>query len=582
MSMADEPFGLPGQRSREPRRARRTGVVVGVMAVAVLVMAAVAAGAYAYATAPSAGAHTPTYGANTHDPVVTLAIHHAGSLAAGKAHVSVDGAAVPDVRVASGVVRAALPGLADGTHDVEVRTDPLGLLGRRIDVHWNLVVDTKPPALRVASPLIIQPAARASTAAAATPAAPAVSADAVTSTAPTPAPATAPSPFPQRPYARSDQRVTRFRIRTEQGAHVSVTSIKNPAATGTATAGASGEADVSVALAEGRQAVRIQVRDRVGNVTGKRMLVVVDSIAPKVSFDTAQVLKSNVLAPVISASDASGYASHFTVDGLTSDVTIRPLTAAPGRSTPAISSAAPLAEGVHTLSFTATDPFGHATTVTRTVLVNSSETLGDDVVGRGAVGADVHQLQDLLRGLGLFTPGGPGTPSHRDWTQERYGKATAAAVCRYQNDHQIKADCIVGSDTLTAMTLKIVVNRTTHTLTLYRLGKVEKTYSVAVGQAMYPTPTGHFHIVDMQKDPTWTPPPDAVWAKGAKPIGPGPGNPLGTRWMGLDTPGVGIHGTDEPASIGYSLSHGCIRMRIPDAEDLFSRVQVGTPVDIID
>jgi lipoprotein-anchoring transpeptidase ErfK/SrfK len=64
-------------------------------------------------------------------------------------------------------------------------------------------------------------------------------------------------------------------------------------------------------------------------------------------------------------------------------------------------------------------------------------------------------------------------------------------------------------------------------------------------------------------------------------VPPGPGNPLGTRWMGLSAPGVGIHGTPDAASIGYSASHGCIRMRIPDAETVFAHVSVGTPVFIV-
>ncbi len=76
-------------------------------------------------------------------------------------------------------------------------------------------------------------------------------------------------------------------------------------------------------------------------------------------------------------------------------------------------------------------------------------------------------------------------------------------------------------------------------------------------------------------------PPDSAWAKGLKPIPPGPGNPLGTRWMGLSAPGVGIHGTPDAASIGYSASHGCIRMYIPDATWLFDHVQLGTPVLIV-
>ena len=79
----------------------------------------------------------------------------------------------------------------------------------------------------------------------------------------------------------------------------------------------------------------------------------------------------------------------------------------------------------------------------------------------------------------------------------------------------------------------------------------------------------------------WWYPPDTAWAAGASPIPPGPGNPLGTRWMGLSASGVGIHGTPDAASIGYSASHGCIRMRIPDAEWLFERVEVGSTVFIV-
>jgi lipoprotein-anchoring transpeptidase ErfK/SrfK len=82
------------------------------------------------------------------------------------------------------------------------------------------------------------------------------------------------------------------------------------------------------------------------------------------------------------------------------------------------------------------------------------------------------------------------------------------------------------------------------------------------------------------KNPWWYPP-NSPWAAGEKPIPPGPGNPLGTRWMGISSPGVGIHGTPDAASIGYSASHGCIRMRIPDAEWLFDHVEVGTPVFIV-
>jgi lipoprotein-anchoring transpeptidase ErfK/SrfK len=126
----------------------------------------------------------------------------------------------------------------------------------------------------------------------------------------------------------------------------------------------------------------------------------------------------------------------------------------------------------------------------------------------------------------------------------------------------------------------IVIKRGSNELTLYNGMKVVRKFGVATGQAVYPTPLGKFQIVVKWKNPWWYPP-ASPWAKGEKPVPPGPGNPLGTRWMGLSAPGVGIHGTPQDGSIGYSLSHGCIRMHIPQAEWLFEHVDVGTPVYIV-
>jgi lipoprotein-anchoring transpeptidase ErfK/SrfK len=127
----------------------------------------------------------------------------------------------------------------------------------------------------------------------------------------------------------------------------------------------------------------------------------------------------------------------------------------------------------------------------------------------------------------------------------------------------------------------IVVTRAANTLRLFRGRTLVRTFRVATGQAIYPTPAGLWRIMDKQLDPWWYPPTYDSWAKGLKPVPPGPSNPLGTRWMGLNAPGVGIHGTDAPTSIGYSESHGCVRMQIPDAEWLFEHVDVGTPVVIL-
>jgi lipoprotein-anchoring transpeptidase ErfK/SrfK len=126
----------------------------------------------------------------------------------------------------------------------------------------------------------------------------------------------------------------------------------------------------------------------------------------------------------------------------------------------------------------------------------------------------------------------------------------------------------------------IVIRRGSNVLTLYNGMKLVRRFDVATGQSVYPTPLGKFQIIVKWKNPWWYPP-ASPWAKGEQPVPPGPGNPLGTRWMGLSAPGVGIHGTPQDGSIGYSLSHGCIRMHIPQAEWLFDHVDVGTPVYIV-
>jgi lipoprotein-anchoring transpeptidase ErfK/SrfK len=127
----------------------------------------------------------------------------------------------------------------------------------------------------------------------------------------------------------------------------------------------------------------------------------------------------------------------------------------------------------------------------------------------------------------------------------------------------------------------VIIFRESKRLTLFDGRRSVRSFRIATGTDEYPTPVGNFSIATKQRDPWWIPPPDSDWAQGKEPIPPGPGNPLGTRWMGLTAPLVGIHGTPDAASIGYSASHGCIRMHVPDAEALFNQVSVGTPVLIV-
>jgi L,D-transpeptidase ErfK/SrfK len=120
---------------------------------------------------------------------------------------------------------------------------------------------------------------------------------------------------------------------------------------------------------------------------------------------------------------------------------------------------------------------------------------------------------------------------------------------------------------------RLVVSIPDRKIVLFEDGHVVKIYRVAVGKRETPSPNGTFQIMSRVEDPTWYQP--------GKTVEPGPGNPLGTRWMGLGFKGYGIHGTNVPRSIGKAASHGCIRMRNRDVEELFELVEIGNPVDLV-
>jgi lipoprotein-anchoring transpeptidase ErfK/SrfK len=127
----------------------------------------------------------------------------------------------------------------------------------------------------------------------------------------------------------------------------------------------------------------------------------------------------------------------------------------------------------------------------------------------------------------------------------------------------------------------ITVDQSSFTVTLWKDLEVAKKYTVAVGQPAYPTPTGLYSVTDKQIDPVWSVP-NSDWAgelAGTTVEGGTDANPLKSRWMGV-TDGVGFHGTSEVASLGTAASHGCIRMDVPDIEEMYDMVPVGTPVYI--
>jgi hypothetical protein len=119
----------------------------------------------------------------------------------------------------------------------------------------------------------------------------------------------------------------------------------------------------------------------------------------------------------------------------------------------------------------------------------------------------------------------------------------------------------------------IVVSLEDRKLALLEDGKVKRLYSIAVGKPSTPSPKGTFTIARRVINPTYH--------HDGRTVLPGPGNPVGTRWMGLSVSGYGIHGTNEPNSIGKAASHGCIRMARADLEEFYTMVAVGDTVELV-
>lgn len=215
--------------------------------------------------------------------------------------------------------------------------------------------------------------------------------------------------------------------------------------------------------------------------------------------------------------------------------------------------------------------------------------LGGRTLVAGNSGWDVSEAQFLLRNHGF--PPGP--------LDGFLGARSETAVRRFQRASGLRVDGVVGPATIASLDGRrtertgglshtaatharhdarlVVIRRDVHRLYFYRRGRPVRVFTVATGSVLTPSPTGHFHVIAKYRHPWWYPP-HSKWAHHLKPIPPGPGNPLGTRWMGISVPGVGIHGTPDAASVGYSASHGCIRMSIANAEALYRLVRIGTPV----
>ena len=177
-----------------------------------------------------------------------------------------------------------------------------------------------------------------------------------------------------------------------------------------------------------------------------------------------------------------------------------------------------------------------------------------------------------------LTPSRPGAKLNRERTLETLAAALADGAKNVAATVEVVRPKVSEADLGKA----ILVRRADRRLMLYDNGSLEKTYRVAVGTPGHPTPRGEWKIVQKRYLPTWGNP-GSEWAKDMpETIPPGPNNPLGTRALNLNASGIRIHGTSNDASIGTAASHGCMRMHRWDIEDLYARVDVGTPVIVID
>lgn len=412
--------------------------------------------------------------------------------------------------------------LADGPHE-------LTLHGKDLERTWAFVVDTHPPALKIVSP---EPGA----------------------------------------HLGGDRLI----LRGQAEAGTLVEARAGQAAV-QARPGADGAFSLELPIRHGPNTIRWEARDEAGNRTTGDLEVLCDRTPPQVEVslrDRPQEERGERLvrtgSPVlrIQATDRDSGLAGIEVRVDSGRPRRVPLPA-PGK--PAEIRLDGLPDGLRKVEVTALNRAGSRSRGQLEFVVDTTEEFGRATLTLGARGRDVEELQRRLADQGYLRTAD---------VAGHFGEPTRQAVRDLQKELGLGVDGIAGPYTVAALSSRIYVNLAEFSLILLDWKGEQHTYPIAHGTPDHPTPTGSFAVADLARDPTWIPP-DSPWAREARVTPPGPGNPLGTRWIGLDHGLVGIHGTPAEWTIGSRASHGCLRMTVPDVEDLFERVNLGTPVRIL-
>ncbi len=500
---------------------RSRSLWIGAAAGGVLIVAVSAFAAWSYVERPQLNG-TPRQWYRTSAPQVLVPVEHSGNLGGLRARVDGEDAAAKLRSTGDGLV-LELDNVQDGTHRVRVQGSPSRVFGDTVDEAFTIHVDTRRPVLALDQ---------------------------------------APSGW---------QSASELSGRVEPGSTLALSYsgkqlVMHPR---------SGAFALDPKLPDGRTTVRLIASDRAGNRSIVTRTVAVDRTAPRLHIDRVPAVLGSA-HPTLRGSidDASPVELLALLDGASVALRAPDGSALLGADAKSGRFSLPLqhlAQGVHTLSITATDGAGNTSTAAAgPFTVDSTEKLrSSSVLSLGARGADVVQLERRLKAFGTY---------HGPFTRF-YNARTAAAVSTFQRAHDLPVTGIATPQVLQLSAERIVVHLGKFRVFLIRDGKRVFSAPIAIGQAAYPTPTGHYEIIAKIKNPTWVPP-NSPWAAGLEPIPPGASNPLGSRWIGTSAPNIGFHATPQDSSVGHAASHGCMRMHRADVERLYDLIRVGTPVDI--